>query len=467
LLKILSAGNKNTVKGDIYIMELKNVVSAGKEGLQIKDIAALRKMMDGLIYEAVFAEGDRKNALLTLVKEIAKAAGAVPASIQSLYEEMGKSYPGFTVPAINIRGLTYDVARAIFRKAIELKVGPFIFEIARSEIGYTKQRPLEYSTVVLAAAVREGYHGPVFIQGDHFQLVRKHYLTDARPETEYVRGLIKEAIEAEFYNIDIDTSTIVDIEKDTIKEQQRPNFEMTAALAAYIRDIQPAGIDISIGGEIGEIGKKNSNPHELRAYLDGFKETFKAGRGLSKLSVQTGTSHGGVVLPDGTIAEAKIDFDTLRTLSDIARREYALSGCVQHGASTLPEEAFHMFPETGTSEVHLATGFQNIIFDSRALPQEFRDDVYNFLRQEYAKERKEGQTEEQFIYSTRKKGFGPIKKKWWDLPPAVKEPVMKELEAKFALLFEKLKVVNTIEIVRKTVKPVIVKKEISGDLAGL
>jgi len=440
-------------------MDLKNIISEGKEGFTIKDIAGLRNMMDGLIYEAVFAEGDRKNALLTLVKEIAKAAGAVPASIQSLYEEMGRSYPGFTVPAINIRGLTYDVARAIFRKAMEMKVGPFIFEIARSEIGYTKQRPLEYSTVVLAAAVREGYHGPVFIQGDHFQLVRKHYLADSRPETEYVKGLIKEAIDAEFYNIDIDTSTIVDIEKDTIKEQQRPNFEMTAALAAYIRDIQPAGIDISIGGEIGEIGKKNSNPDELRAYLDGFKETFKAGRGLSKLSVQTGTSHGGVVLPDGTIAEAKIDFDTLRTLSDIARREYALSGCVQHGASTLPEEAFHMFPETGTSEVHLATGFQNIIFDSRALPQEFREDVYNFLRQEYAKERKEGQTEEQFIYGTRKKGFGPIKKKWWDLPPAVKDPVMKELEAKFALLFEKLKVVNTNEIVRKTVKPVIIKKE--------
>lgn len=448
-------------------MNLKNIISEGKEGFTIKDIAGLRNMMDDLIYEAVFAEGDGKNALLALVKEIAKAAGAVPASIQSLYEEMGKSYPGFTVPAINIRGLTYDVARAIFRKAVEMKVGPFIFEIARSEIGYTKQRPLEYSTVVLAAAVREGYHGPVFIQGDHFQLVRKHYLADAGPETEYVKGLIKEAIEAEFYNIDIDTSTIVDIEKETIKEQQRPNFERTSELATHIRGVQPAGVEVSIGGEIGEIGKKNSTPDELRAYLDGFRETFKAGRGLSKLSVQTGTSHGGVVLPDGTIAEAKIDFDTLRTLSGIARKEYALSGCVQHGASTLPEEAFHMFPETGTSEVHLATGFQNIIFDSKALPQEFREDVYNFLRQEFAKERKEGQTEEQFIYNTRKKGFGPIKKQWWDLPPAVKEPIMKELEAKFALLFEKLKVINTTEIVRKTVKPVIVKKECRGDLAGL
>lgn len=448
-------------------MELKNILTLTNDGVQVKDVQQLRNAMDSLVYNAVFAEDEKKIALLTLVKEAAKAAGAIPASIQSLYEEMGRNYPGFTVPAINIRGLTYDVARVIFRKALDMKVGPFIFEIARSEIGYTKQRPLEYAAVVLAAAVKEGYTGPVFIQGDHFQLVRKYYLADAKPETDYVKNLIKEAIEAEFYNIDIDTSTIVDIEKETIREQQRRNFEMTADLAAHIRGVQPAGIDVSIGGEIGEIGGKNSIPDELRAYLDGFREVFKAGKGLSKLSVQTGTSHGGVVMPDGSLAKVSIDFDTLRTLSDLARKEYGLSGCVQHGASTLPEDAFHMFPETGTSEVHLATGFQNIIYDSKALPAEFREQVYGFIKQEYAKEWKEGKTEEQFIYSTRKKGFGPIKKQWWDLPAAVKEPIMKELEAKFALLFEKLKVTNTTEIVQRTVKPVIVKKEINRELTGL
>lgn len=448
-------------------MELKNVITVGKEGIEIKDLKGLRSLMDSLIYDAVFSDGDKKTALLMLIKEIAKAAGAIPSSIQSLYEEMGRAYPGFTVPAINIRGLTYDTARVIFKKAMEMKVGPFIFEIARSEIGYTKQRPLEYASVVLAAAVREGYQGPVFIQGDHFQLVRKNYLTGPQLETDYVAGLIKEAIGAEFYNIDIDASTLVDLEKETIKEQQRPNFEKTAELAAVIREIQPAGIDVSIGGEIGEIGKKNSNPDELRAYLDGFKETFKAGEGLSKLSVQTGTSHGGVVLPDGTLAKVKIDFDTLKLLSDLARKEYGLSGCVQHGASTLPEEAFHMFPETGTSEVHLATGFQNIMYDSKGLPSEFRQEVYNFIKQEYAKERKEGQTEEQFIYSTRKKGFGSLKQKWWALPFDVKEPIMKELEAKFELLFNKLKVANTVDIVKKAVKPVIVKKEINTSLVGI
>ncbi|HAM51668.1 MAG TPA: aldolase [Nitrospiraceae bacterium] len=452
----------------MLLKKLKGLVSIRNGKLQVEDLAAVRNLMDEVVYEAVFAEDEEtKKDLLTLITEIAKAADAVPSSIQGLYEEMGREYRGFTVPAINIRGLTYDVSKAIFRKAMEKNVGAFIFEIARSEIGYTKQRPLEYAAVVLAAALKEGFRGPVFIQGDHFQLVRKNYMSDPAAETAYVSGLIKEAIEAEFYNIDIDSSTLVDLERPTIQEQQRPNFEKTAELASIIRNSQPAGIAISVGGEIGEIGGKNSTPEELRAYLDGFRETFKStDKGLSKLSVQTGTSHGGVVLPDGTLAKVKIDFETLKRLSEIARKEYSLSGAVQHGASTLPEEAFDMFPKTGTSEVHLATGFQNIIFDSKHLPAEFRAEMYSFIKQEYAKDRKEGQTEEQFIYSTRKKAFGPTKKRWWDLPARVKEPLMKELEGKFALLFEKLKVSNTADIVKNTVKPVATKKTIKPEYLG-
>ncbi len=448
-------------------IEGKDVIEVKDGSVYIKNREAVRNIMDSLIDKAVFeANEEKRKARLLLIKEIAKACGTVPSSIQGLYEEMGRDYPGFTVPAINIRGLTYDVAKAVFRKAMEMNVGALIFEIARSEIGYTKQRPLEYTAVVLGAAVKEGYEGPVFIQGDHFQLVRKNYLSDPDAETKYIKGLIQESIEAEFYNIDIDSSTLVDLEKTTVKEQQRPNFGMTAELAEYVRTLQPSGIDISVGGEIGEIGGKNSTAEELMAFLDGFKETFKGTKGLSKLSVQTGTAHGGVVLPDGSLAKVKIDFETLRVLSDLARKKYGLSGCVQHGASTLPEEAFHMFPETGTSEIHLATGFQNIIYESKSLPAEFREDVYSFIRKEYVKEWKEGQTEEQFIYSTRKKGFGPLKKNWWELPLEVRNPIMKELESKFGLLFEKLKVTNTLDIVKKNVKPRVVRKEINENLLG-
>lgn len=441
--------------------KLKGCIEITDGRLEVKDKGAVRELIDDLIYEAVFNENEEKRInLQKFIIEIAKKMGAVPSSIQSLYEEMGKSYPGFTVPAINIRGLTYDTAKIIFRKAIEKSVSAFIFEIARSEIGYTKQRPLEYAAAVLAAAVKEGFVGPVFIQGDHFQLVRKYYQSDPDAEKNYIKGLIKEAIEAEFYNIDIDSSTLVDIDKPSLKEQQKPNFEVAAELTSYIRGLEPEGVTISVGGEIGEIGGKNSTPEELRAYLDGFKETLKKGSGVSKLSVQSGTSHGGVVLPDGSLAKVSIDFETLREMSEVARKEYGLSGAVQHGASTLPDEAFHHFPETGTAEVHLATGFQNIMYDNPALPAEFRDEVYAYIQENFAKEKKEGQTDEQFIYKTRKKGFGTLKKKWWDLPPDVKAPIMKELGEKFDLLFEKLRVVNTKDIVQKNVTPVIVEKKI-------
>jgi fructose/tagatose bisphosphate aldolase len=451
-----------------YAMDLNELFELDGDHLKVKDHSKLKDSMDGLIYDAVFEpDEEKKKARLTLIKEACKQAGAVPASIQGLYEEMGRGYPGFTVPAINVRGLTYDTSRAIFRTAIRMDTGALIFEIARPEIGYTKQRPLEYCTVVLAAAVREGYKGPVFVQGDHFQIVRRHFSKDPDAETSYVRGLIKEALDAEFYNIDLDTSTLVDLSRPTLKEQQYPNFHNAAVLGEYIRESEPEGVTVSIGGEIGEIGGKNSDPDELKAYLDGFKEEHMAGKGLSKLSVQTGTSHGGVVLPDGTLAQVKIDFDTLGTLSEVARKDFGLSGCVQHGASTLPDEAFDMFPKTGTSEVHLATGFQNIMYDNPALPADFRNEVYEFIKKEYAGERKENQTDEQFIYKTRKKGFGPLKQKWWDLKASIKEPIERELEEKFELLFTKLKVGNTVDIVSKTVKPVLVKKKLSEAAKGL
>lgn len=440
---------------------VKKLITMTDGRVRILDTERMREAMDSLIHEAVFeADEGRRKALFVLVKEIAKAGGAIPASIQSLYEEMGKAYPNFTVPAMNIRGLTYDVCRVIVRKAMGLNVGAFIFEIARSEIGYTKQRPLEYAAVVAAAAFREGYVGPLFIQGDHFQLVRKNYGKDPAAEVGYVKGLIKEAIDAEFYNIDIDASTLVDLERPSTLEQQRPNFEKTAELTSYIRSIQPEGVEISVGGEIGEIGKKNSTPEELRAYLTGFRDAFSNGKGLSKLSVQTGTSHGGVVLPDGSLAKVKIDFETLRLLSDLARKEFGLSGAVQHGASTLPEDAFHKFREVGTAEVHLATGFQNIIYDSPSLPESFRKKVYDFIRAEHAGEKKEDQTDEQFLYSTRKKGFGPFKRDWWTLPEEVRRPIMDELGAKFELLFRELGVVNSRPIVDTHVRPIFVKKDL-------
>ena len=403
--------------------------------------------IDKILYKAVF---ENKELFIPL-QESLKQLGYKGYSIYPLYREFSKKFLGFSVPAINIRGMTYDVARTIFRVAKKLKVGALIFEIAKSEMGYTKQSPLEYATVVLSAGFREKFEGPIFIQGDHFQFNRKSYFADADREKSNIKNLIKEAISAQFYNIDIDASTLVVLEKESLEEQQKHNYEVTAEMAEFVRSIEPEGITVNLGGEIGEIGGHNSTPEELRVFMKGFNRVFKREVGISKISVQTGTSHGGVVLPDGKVATINLDFNTLKTLSKIAREEFGLAGAVQHGASTLPEDYFNLFPECECVEVHLATGFQNFIYDHPALPQEFREKIYSYLKTNLKNEWKEDMTEAQFIYKTRKKGFGIFKKEWWDLPSEVKEKILSDMEGLFEKIFRALNVVNTSDLVKSKV----------------
>ncbi len=403
--------------------------------------------IDKILYKAVF---ENKKLFIPL-QESLKQLGYKGYSIYPLYREFSKKFLGFSVPAINIRGMTYDVARTIFRVAKKLKVGALIFEIAKSEMGYTKQSPLEYATVVLSAGFREKFEGPIFIQGDHFQFNRKSYFADADREKSNIKNLIKEAISAQFYNIDIDASTLVVLEKESLEEQQKHNYEVTAEMAEFVRSIEPEGITVNLGGEIGEIGGHNSTPEELRVFMKGFNRVFKREVGISKISVQTGTSHGGVVLPDGKVATINLDFNTLKTLSKIAREEFGLAGAVQHGASTLPEDYFNLFPECECVEVHLATGFQNFIYDHPALPQEFREKIYSYLKTNLKNEWKEDMTEAQFIYKTRKKGFGVFKKDWWDLSSEIKEKILSDMEGLFEKIFRALNVVNTSDLVKSKV----------------
>jgi len=405
---------------------------------------------------------DDMNVKKTLAKKILDMAykkGIYPSSIHELYMARGRNeYTGTTIPAMNLRSMTFDLARAVFRVAKRNNSGAFIFEIAKSEMGYTGQPPAEYVAVILAAAVKEGWEGPVFIQGDHFQVNHKNYAVDPEKEIEGIKTLITAALEAGFYNIDIDSSTVVDLSKPSIKAQQKANYEACAKLTNFIRQNQPKGIEVSVGGEIGEVGEKNSTPEDLRAFMDGFNEKLRKGRvGLSKVSIQTGTSHGGVVLPDGTIAKVKLDFDTLRNLSKIAREEYKMAGAVQHGASTLPAEAFGKFPEVQTAEVHLATEFQNMVYESKHFPKELKDKIYNWLKTTQGAERKAGQTDEQFYYSARKKALGQFKKEIWGLPAATRDAIAKEIEARFDFLFDSLKAGDTMDAVLKhtTLKRVI------------
>jgi fructose/tagatose bisphosphate aldolase len=426
--------------------------------LVIDDERAFRSdTIRDLAWTAAFAPvGPTVEAAQWLVHEAARILGAESASIHELYMARGRGeVRGFTVPAINIRAQTFDMARTVFETAASNDVGAVILELARSEQTYTFQRPIDYSTAVLAGAIAASWRGPVFIQGDHYQFNAKKYAQDPEAVTEEIERACRLAIDAGYRNIDIDSSTLVDLGKPTRDEQQRENYTRAAQLTALIRSLESDGVTVSVGGEIGEVGKENSNEEELVAYLDGYRRELDSlapkAIGISKVSVQTGTSHGGVPLPDGSVAAVKLDFDVLRRLGELARSN-GLAGAVQHGASTLPDELFHQFPAVETAEIHLATGFQNALFEHPAFPPELHREIEAFCFEKASDERKPDQTDEQFVYTTRKKAIGPFKRQLWDLRQ--RDEILAAQSRKIAFLFTELGVNGSREMVDGYIDPV-------------
>jgi fructose/tagatose bisphosphate aldolase len=452
------------------LSHLSGIAHVAEGKLVIDDAARFRsEAAADLAWTAAFTTDDATaEAARWLVWEAGQALGARSASIQELYMARSRGeVSGFTVPAMNLRAQTFDMARSIYETAARADVGALIFEIARSEQTYTYQRPMDFATSVYAGAIAAGWQAPVFVQGDHYQFNAKKYAADPEAMTEEIRRACRLAIDAGYRNIDIDSSTLVDLSQPNLDLEQRENYTRAAELTALIRSLEADGVTISVGGEIGEVGKTNSSVEELKAYLDGYDAVLQklapGAKGVSKVSVQTGTSHGGVPLPGGGVAEVKLDFDVLAKLGEHARTR-GLAGAVQHGASTLPDALFHRFPEVETAEIHLATGFQNALYEHPAFPAELMEEIYAWCRVNAADERKDGQTEDQFLYTTRKKAIGPFKRQLWDL--ATKDEILASQAAKVDYLFTQLKVVGSMEMVTRYVKPVAVSRPIPEALAS-
>jgi hypothetical protein len=263
---------------------------------------------------------------------------------------------------------------------------------------------------------------------------------------------MREQIAAGYYSIDIDASTVVDLSLPTVREQQRLNAELTAHFTQFVRGIEPKGVTISLGAEIGEVGHENTTPEELREFMAVYIEDLRA-RGnkltpVSKISINSGTYHGGKMQADGTLAPVTVDYALLKTISDICRESFNMGGAVQHGASTLPGTQLAKFPGTGTVEIHLALGFNNLIFDHPSLPQALKDQIRDYTFANHAHERGPGENDTQFFYNSRKKAWKVIKKPFWDMGHKAHEEIMASLQAMFRDMFTWMNVGGTSDLVR-------------------
>ena len=267
-----------------------------------------------------------------LVWEASQALGAPSASIHDLYDgprprrgprlhRAGDQHPG-----PDVRHGPDDLRDG--RSAAD--VGAVIFELARSEQTYTFQRPIDYATASSPGAIAAGWRGPVFIQGDHYQFNAKKYAADPEAMTEEIRRACRLAIDAGYRNIDIDSSTLVDLSKPTVDEQQRENYIRAAELTALIRSLEADGVTVSVGGEIGEVGKQNSTVEELRAYLDGYRRELDAlapgrRRHLARSASRRARATAACRCPAAASPRSSSTSRSLRELGEVAR-EYGLAG---------------------------------------------------------------------------------------------------------------------------------------------
>ena len=391
--------------------------------------------MRKLVEKYIFGSEKNKAKIYSKIKSMALKRGIFLASIAPLYKEIAKgNLDGFSVPAFNIRTLTFDMSCAIFRAAKKAKAIAFILEIASSEMEYTKQSPEEFALCCLGAAIKEKYKDPIFLQGDHF------YLKDTSEEAiNNLQNLILKSLVAGFYNFDIDCSAL----------SPEDNVKYTNYFVEFIKKNQPQGVEIAIGGEVSSIGGgsasfttgDNTTPSQLESFL-------KRVHGLIKVSCQTGTRHGGKVLPSGLAEKVNINFESIKHLGEIAK-QYGLAGVVQHGASTLQENQFTELTKAGVLEVHLSTLFQNIILDSKYFPKDLKNKMYSLARESYSIQAKKCETDVQFLQIFRKKVLGAFKKEIWQMPKKNIQGISKELEEKFTFFFKIFGVNDTKNLIKK------------------
>ncbi len=321
--------------------------------------------LDRAANAVALADGPEADALAhSLIQECVRG-GAYPAPVGRIYQAIGRGEVApLTVPAFNLRGLTYDVARAFWRRAMDQDAVGMMFELAPAEARVAAQSFPQYAALVCAAARREGYEGPVFLQGDHFSLE-----SSKATERDELVALAKTALGSGFRQIDLDTAALV-VEGPDAETRQTPNAGATAGLLTALADHSPSGT--IFGGEVGEIGGANTTPAELQAFIDLVRHHAGAAAPLfGKVSVQTGTRHGGMSDASGHTVRMPLDLDLAAELAAVARTN-GFGGIVQHGASTLQLDQFQALPAAGIIEVHLATNIQNLVFDAPAFPPALR-----------------------------------------------------------------------------------------------
>ena len=445
---------------------LKDIVNIEKDSITVLHGERLKEeCLDRLLYNAVFNQDKSvKDYAQWAIHACANYMQAIPCTISNLYEDnTNNQMSGRTVPVLYFRGLCYESARATFKLLNQIDSAACMFAVDLSEGQDTDLSAEEYAAVMLTAAMREGFHGPLFFQAA-IRIDANNFAKNSTEESERVHQQIKAAIHNGFYNIHMDASVTVDKDQVALLEKYRNNFEQVAMMSLRAREYQPTHIEVNLSAHVGTIGDEHTinRVDEIEAFLDGYESCLRneapKARGLSQLSVSIGTVPGGRVLPDGRPQEMNLDWQAFERLQATAIQNYDLNGLILQGVSTLSEETQKQLPYKQVLEAHLSTAHHQLLLNSSHLPEALKHDIIAYLKDAQRGHWREGMTEEQFIHSVSGKCFGPFKKKFWDLSGECKKQLKDEVSNLLGRSFAAFRIAETKRIVREKVRPEVISR---------
>ncbi len=258
------------------------------------------------------------------------------------------------VMAANIRII--HSTRGIMMAAKELDAA-VMFEIAKSEIGYTAQNPKQFADMVIRTAEELEFNQPYAIHGDHIT-IKKNTPEDVAAGEK----LIKDEIAAGFTSFAIDASHNFDIDAPTVAEQLADNIEITSKLAKLIPDT--AGLEVEVG-EVGKVDpatgeKALTSVAEAKTFVSAIKD---AGFSPNLLATNNGTVHGNIYDEMGNIVEqVGIDIDRTRDIAQAIAPHGVF--VAQHGITGTPLDLMHLLIDAGVFKGNVGTNWQNIALKS-------------------------------------------------------------------------------------------------------
>lgn len=416
---------------------IKHTLQIKRGGVEILNPEVARGVLtDRLIFNAVFhSETQIKATSRWLIKAIGQSLNIFSSSTHGLQNILNPpARKKMKTPVLQTPHLSYDIARAVFQAIQKHHMGPVIFELGESSMESENQSPGEFSATIFAAAIREEYQGPIFIQAHHIQVNTESFQRAPDKEIQKLKNLIIESIATGIYNLWINGFSISHSPQTRQVKTQNPSSQLLAVATDIIRLHEPKNLDISIGGGVKVSGDSKTFEKDIISFLDEYRENLqKIGEninGISKISFQP--------------------FEEIPTeIHLMLMNHYGLNGRVPLNSSNFSKEVLEDFSGIGGMEFPLNMPFHSLFIDHADLPENIRKTLIGSLSNP--------------SISTN----NAIKKTLWTLPDTLRENIRNQFVEKIIFFFKTFKTTNALEDLQRNTPNPKIPLSLSAEMKAL